>query len=96
MGELYGRFGSPQQGALITEGQYELRRAHRITPAACLHLRVDGRKATTCPAERPGVLAALVAAAERYQSEMTERSRCSTCAAIPDRLPAAGDSGPVR
>ena len=72
MGELYAFRQGPHKVHFITEGQYELppeRTEH--DPPLLFDLRVDVGERYDVAAERPGVLAALVAAAERYQSEMT-------------------------
>ena len=72
MGELFAFRQGPHKVHFITQGRYGLppeRTDH--DPPLLFDLRVDVGERYDLAAERPDVLAAVVAAAERYQMEMT-------------------------
>ena len=72
MGELFAFRQGPHKVHFITQGQYGLppeRTEH--DPPLLYDLRVDVGERYDVAAERPDALAAVVAAAERYQAQMT-------------------------
>ena len=72
MGELFAFRLGPHKAHFITQGQYGLppeRTEH--DPPLLFDLRVDVGEQYDLSAEQPDVLAAVVAAAERYQAAMT-------------------------
>ena len=72
MGELYAFRQGPYKVHFITQGQYGLPPERTEHDAPLLFdLRVDVGERYDVAAERPDALAAVVAAAERYQAQMT-------------------------
>ena len=72
MGELFAFRQGPHKVHFITQGQYGLPPERTEHDAPLLYdLRVDVGERYDVAAERPDALAAVVAAAERYQAQMT-------------------------